>query len=708
MQSGPGALGQAFSADLKATNLYPGLQVVDCAMAAGRLIVTMQHRPPEAKEPNRLLQDLELVFRELMPAIGAADGDWVTGEELPVRLGLGLVGQERPYATYTFTWRLGDAATLVFPELTSQPTASSVGESGEAGETPTEKPLETALPSPADPGLSAGHPLSASPGQADSAMGDEARYNDGALGHNPASESPVFPPPEETAGPTAADGESEFFPGAEIAAAIPSDRTDHAPPPPAEGTNDLSLTPFNDAALAWPDSQVVSPSAQGRLRQVGLAGLQGMASYWGYVIAGIILVGSGVFAYGLTRPCVVGSCQRLDQAADLHAAAQVQLQGMPDGDALAEAEANLEAAVEVLTPVPRWSPYYAEVQADLAQFRADTQDLHTLEQVKTLANQAAAMSQDPPHPVEHWVDTHRLWLQAVERLATIPSDSPVYGYSQQKLKEYAANATAIDRRVNAEEDAEANFNTAIQTAQLAQQRMETATTLAGWQLAAKEWQAAIHGLRLVPQGTMAYDDAQNYLRDYQQQLFIANNRANQEELTNQFYAQAGQAAKAAAAYEAKNQWTLAVQQWQQALRSATRIPVETSLTVDRAGLVDGYQTSLANAQTRLRSVIALQKLATTVGNLCGTSATPCTVSEDDSQIKITLASEYAEPLRQAITPPTTEGQFTFAKELTPATQQLIEQVITTSHQINRQITLYDAYGSLVARYRPDLGGFSKQ
>jgi hypothetical protein len=96
-----------------------------------------------------------------------------------------------------------------------------------------------------------------------------------------------------------------------------------------------------------------------------------------------------------------------------------------------------------------------------------------------------------------------------------------------------------------------------------------------------------------------------------------------------------------------------------------------------------------------------------VGTLCGNSGTSCTVSEDDSQIKITLANQFAEPLRQAITPPTTDGQFTFANQLTPDIQQLIEQVITMSHRANRQVAVYDASGSFVARYRPDLGGFSK-
>jgi hypothetical protein len=76
-------------------------------------------------------------------------------------------------------------------------------------------------------------------------------------------------------------------------------------------------------------------------------------------------------------------------------------------------------------------------------------------------------------------------------------------------------------------------------------------------------------------------------------------------------------------------------------------------------------------------------------------------------VQVVLTSQYAEPLRQAITPPAADGTFAFTNELNPAVQQLIEQIITFSHQVNRQVAIYDSRGGFVARYRPDLGGFIK-
>jgi hypothetical protein len=71
----------------------------------------------------------------------------------------------------------------------------------------------------------------------------------------------------------------------------------------------------------------------------------------------------------------------------------------------------------------------------------------------------------------------------------------------------------------AEEEAEANFNTAAATAKLAQQRMDTANSLAGRQLAAKEWPGRHQrSLPDSPRHHVVYPQAQTQLQGYQQEL----------------------------------------------------------------------------------------------------------------------------------------------------------------------------------------------
>jgi ribonuclease D len=204
---------------------------------------------------------------------------------------------------------------------------------------------------------------------------------------------------------------------------------------------------------------------------------------------------------------------------------------------------------------------------------------------------------------------------------------------------------------------------------------------------------------------MAYTEAQAQLQDYQDQLRRATNRSVLEEAGAHHYNQAVQAARAAAAYEAKSQWTQAVAQWRQAVASAQTIPSDTILAEEGAMLLETYQPALANAQSRLRTAVTLQNLTVTLAQLCEFSSTPCTVREDTNQIRVVLSSQYAEPLRQAITPPAADGTFAFTNSISPGSQQIIDQIITVSHQINRPVAIYDAQGGFVARYRPDLGGF---
>jgi len=633
------ALSQGLTAYLHIRDVEPELEI-SCVEHGGRLLIMAQHDAPEVSDPNVVLKLLEAAVADVMPALGLADSAWAEVESVPLRIYLRLAAVHQPYAMHTFTWRLDDAAKVVFP-------ADQTSASG-----------SLAL--------------------------DQAASDDSAANYLKFTEAGSEAEPTDPGAQPLLNAKSESPKGEESS--------------------------LSDAALALPSTAIQPPSSQSwpqQGRQLGEQMLRFMRYYWSYGVAAMILLGSGLFAYALTRPCVVGSCDRIDQAEEFYGLAQATLLANPSGEDLQAAQSDLQAAIDIVSPIPNWSFHYPAAQVDLERYQDSIIALNAVVQAQDIAAEAANLSQNPPHPVERWVNVHLLWQQAIDRLETIPADSPVFDYAQKKRYEYRENHSAIGRRVVAEEEAEANFNTAIQTGQLAQQRMETANSLAGWQLATKEWQAAIKGLSLVPQGTMAYAEAQAQLKVYQQQLMRSTNQATLEEASARNYDQAVQAARAAAASEAKNQWGQAVSHWQQAVASAQQIPSDTILAAEGTRLLETYQPALTNAQNRLRTAVALQGLTTKLGEMCALDVTPCTVREDPSQVQVVLTSQYAEPLRQAITPPAADGTFAFTNELNPAVQQLIEQIITFSHQVNRQVAIYDSRGGFVARYRPDLGGFIK-
>ena len=670
------SLNQAMAIQLRTSPPHPGLSV-NGLEHQGRLLVVGQHRAPEVKDPAALFKALEKHIYTALATISLEGSPWEDQPLIPVRLYLKLKAANRPYAMHTFTWRLADTAAILFP-------ATSEGADSENSD------LQ-------DPSYS----------QAPLYSQDPSYFQDSPYGRTAVSPNPTSAPENLNPDSGISDSETDKDSEAEMLASEnpPYGRTAVSPnlglaaAADSEDPPSLALALWGNPNEAPPDvpaspmPDVVGPLAKW------------LRNYWSYGVAGLILVGSGLFALALTQPCVVGQCERLEEAQAHYEQAATTLAIDPSLTDLEGAQTDLKNAIDRLAPIPAWSGAYDAAQADLQRYRQDLRAIQAILQAQATATEAANLSQNPPHTVERWVNIHLLWQRAIDQLETVPNTSPAYDYAQKKHREYQANHSAIGQRITAEEEAEANFNTALQTGMLAQQRMETANSLAGWQLAAKEWQAAIKGLSLIPQGTLIYEQAQAQMQEYQQYLNRTTNQSHLEDASAHNYDQAIRAARAAAAYEAQGQWSLAVNHWQRAVASAQQIPAGTILAEEGALLLETYEPALLNAQGRLRGAVAIQNLTTTLGTLCSEVGGACTVREDPTQVQITLATPYAESLRRAITPPAADGTFGFTQALSPQTQALIEQVTTLSHQVNQQVAIYDSQGGFVARYRPDVSGF---
>jgi hypothetical protein len=637
-------LTEAFRHYLQETNLYPRLTALDCHNQQGRVLVLAQHPMPTVADPASLLRELKAAFFEIMAEVGLPK-EWADLQEMPVRLGLQLEFEDAPYATHTFTWRAEDALGIIFEPPCPEEWGAAAEIEGQTQPIPDE-------------------------------LADSEAVEALESGNDP-----------DHAG--AMESGSEAEPAA-------------AQPPSA------NVAPFNDAALALPET-AVDPPAESLLRRWGLWGqgqVERLTPYWSYGLAGLILLSSGLFAYVITRPCVVGSCDRIDRAAAFHAAAVARLGTSPTGPDLQEARSDLQAAKDWVTPIPHWSPHYAAARGDLNRYRADLVSLNRLTEAQSRAYTAAQKSQDPPHPVARWVEIQHFWRQAIAALEAIPDTSPVYDFAQAKLSEYRGNLATITQRVMAEEEAEARLNNAIQSGRLAQQQMDTATSLVGWQQANQQWQLAIQSLTSIPQGTEAYATAQAQLRQYRSQQAQVQARLSQEGSASSTYQQAQAAASQAQAYEAQSQWTLAVSQWKIALATLQQVASDSALSASAKMLLPNYQASLSRSQAQLRTAVVLQTLETTPGSVCRSTATPCRISASPDQIRVTLTGQYAAALEQAITPPAA-GTAVAATPLSRETQAMVEQIVRLGNQVQRQIDIYNSGGQMIARYRPDLGGFVK-
>lgn len=655
-------LTQALGHFLQAAN--PSFQPtrLDCQRQQGRLLIMAFHLPPQAEDPAALLRQVKTAFFEMMPEVGLPDGDWADGDwadgdwadgdwaslqEIPVRLGLQLEGQPAPYATHTFTWRLEDAIGVIF-----------------------EAPDPEAFP---------------------------AEFTEVAseIDSRPALSGPAEAAPDDASEPGA-----EAADDAPVARHLPPAPPPTSPPPPL---------PNNDAALALPETAVDPPAALlvQRWGQWSLGQLQRLRPYGRYALLGLIGLSGGLFVYTVSRPCVLGRCDRLDQAAALQQAAQSRIGTAPTAAELQTAKSELQAALDLTAPVPHWSRHYGEAQASTQAAASELNALKAISQAQASAYAAALKSQDPPHPVKHWVDIAYLWRQAIAALEQVPPTSAGHDYAQAKLAEYKTQLAAINHRVAAEEAAEASLTNALQAAQLAQQRIASAGSLQSWQVAMQQWQVAVLQLRRIPQGTEAYSQAQRSLQAYQGQLAQAQYQVSREGSAASSYEAAQAAAREAAAREAQNQWTQAVEQWKIALNTLQQVPPTSALAAQAEQLLPTYRAALARSQAQLRTAIALQQLQARLGPLCSSRAAACQITAGPDQIQVRLAGPYAQALTQAITPPA-EGAPVVPAALSRDAQQIVEQIVLLGNQVQRPIAVYSSQGELMVRYRPDLGGFVQE
>jgi len=427
--------------------------------------------------------------------------------------------------------------------------------------------------------------------------------------------------------------------------------------------------------------------------------------WYGLAAVGLVLVGT--LTYGLSRPCVLGGCGRLDRAEQLAEDALAPLEQAPSPAEILQAQADLDQAMALLQPIPRWSPHHGTAQAQLAELQAPWQALDWIIQAQQKATEAAQKSQNPPHPVQRWVEVGILWQQAINYLEQVAPGNPLERLVAAKLQEYRRNHATIQARIDTEEAAQANLNAALESAELANHHMENSQSLGALQLAAREWQNALRYLGLIPQGTEAYGEAQPLLSRYEQQLNQVRDRIAQEQLADQGYRQAMEAAQQARSYEQQNQWTLAVTYWERAVAEAQAVPASSSLAENGTNLVAQYRQALSRARQQLAQAVALQQIDDDLARLCAGSPAPCQYSTDDNQVRLILAQGYDRVISQTITPPPNRVDVGVSAATIAAGQTLMEQIMALGNQTRQPIDLYDAQQGFIARYRPDLGGFVK-
>ena len=118
-------------------------------------------------------------------------------------------------------------------------------------------------------------------------------------------------------------------------------------------------------------------------------------------------------------------------------------------------------AINHLEAIPAGSPLAAQAKEKIATYQvnynaisdrleAETAAAETFKKAQTLAWQAAVTVQNPPHSVKVWRRASDKWQDAIALLQSIPPTTAIALQSQAKLSDYRSNYSAINQRLNTE------------------------------------------------------------------------------------------------------------------------------------------------------------------------------------------------------------------------------------------------------------------
>ncbi|MBW4487101.1 MAG: hypothetical protein KME12_04860 [Trichocoleus desertorum ATA4-8-CV12] len=418
--------------------------------------------------------------------------------------------------------------------------------------------------------------------------------------------------------------------------------------------------------------------------------------------------GVGLFAlagaiYALTRPCVIGGCPAIATAQQLSQESAQILQAAKSGPEVLSAQQKLETATQSLAPIPAWSSRHGEAQTLLKTYQVQEQTLAQVVSAQDQAGAAAQRSQNPPHPLAEWSEIQKLWRGAIAQLEAVPKTSSAYAIAQKKLTEYRANLVMTNKRVALEQKANASLAKAKSTAQVAEARQGIAQSLASWQLADATWRMSTNTLRQVPRGTMAYQEAQALLSEYQPKILAARDRKTKEQLSATAYRQAVTFARQAQSYERQNQWSQAVANWRDALAVVKQVPTETLFYNQAQPLMSSYGNSLTEAENKLSLANILEGARADLRRTCAGSPNVCDFSVSLGLIRVQLNPDHVRKLVRTAITAEANGDIGTQVDVRNHIQTLEAALEAISENSNIAIELYDENGSLLGRYVPSLG-----
>jgi len=453
----------------------------------------------------------------------------------------------------------------------------------------------------------------------------------------------------------------------------------------------LSLIPWEEPedrlaehALPLPDESDATPRSplNSRLMLTGGAIAMGMVS--------------GV--YGLSRPCMVGSCSELQTVQTWSQDAIQQAEQATDAADLAAARASMQRAIATLETIPAWSRYAGDARTLRHTYAEHHQTLEYLTQIAELAQTASDRSDNAPHSVETWQGIIELWQDTINRLEAIPPENPFYRTAQRQKQHYEEQLARHQRTLTVEDAAQDVLNMARQGIQMAEARQQIAQTPEQWQVVRITWQVVVNRLQEVPPGTYAAVDARRLLQSYQPRIGAAIAQLEKEQKATDLLQQATQSAQVAQQAAQQFNWEGAIAAWTSAIRYTEQVPSNTAKTPQAAELTRSYTTAINQAKEQLDATLTI---SLDVDRACNQELRKCRLVRAGNAIHVQLTPGYM----SAITTARESGNRDLQAVVTEHQMALRRTLEGLAARFQRPVEVYDDRNSLLDRHLPpQVGG----
>lgn len=416
---------------------------------------------------------------------------------------------------------------------------------------------------------------------------------------------------------------------------------------------------------------------------------------------GLGLLAISSMSYGLSRPCVMGTCPQLQQSQTLaQKSLATVLQPTTTGKEMLTAQADLHKSVEQLKTVPFWSSSYGKAQEELKLFAPQSEHLDLAVLGMKKAWEASGKTSKQPVAQTTWKESQRLWTEAIAALQKVPADSQVYPLAQKKLQEYQQKLGMVNQNITSEANADKNLASArsIATTNIAKQ--DQAKTLEEWQGADKEWKNFEQLVATVPEDTSAHAAAKKLTQEYQPKIVAVRDKLVKEKANEENLKKAELAAAAAKKLDRDKKPQESLANWNMAISTLQNIPQDSIFQAKAQAAMVEYTKAMKQVELAIVGDQKRTQADADLKKICDGQPPVCSYKIENKMITVKLLPEYTQKVQQTATDATKQDDNNAKVGLIKHVSSLGDALEAVGNSSALILQLYGADGKLIQKYAP--------